>query len=307
MAFLREITTERTVPLEPEHSIGRAQTCSLHLESDYVSAQHALLRYDGEAWLLRDLASLNGTWLNDRRIPAGLEQRLGKGARIAFGSQGSAWELFEDSPPAVMVVPIDESDPPVLIEGDLLALPSAEDPKAMIYRGPGNSWMLEEGDALPLPLSNLRVFRCGGRAWRFSCPTSVRATTRADSVPNKVSLRNLTLEFSVSLDEEHVEIRARGDRCVFDLGERAHHYLLLTLARRRLADDRNAVPETAAGWVDLETLCRNSSVTRSQVNVEVFRIRQQFIDSGVVDGPNIVERRPGQLRIGNGRVTVSRR
>lgn len=306
MAFLLEITTARTVPLEPEHSVGRAPVCSLLLDSDYVSAQHALLRYDGEGWILRDLASMNGTWLNDHRIPAGLEQRLERGSRVAFGSQTSAWELVDDSPPAVMVVPLD-GDPPVLIEGDLLALPSAEDPRAMIYRGPGNSWLLEEGDALPVPMSNLRVFRCGGRAWRFSCPTSVRATTRAEATPIQVPLQNVTLEFVVSLDEEHVEVRACSDRHVFDLGERVHHYLLLTLARARLDDRRNGVPETSAGWVDLETLCQHSSVTRTQINVEVFRIRQQLIVSGILDASGIIERRPGQLRIGSGHVTVSRR
>ena len=249
---------------------------------------------------------MNGTWLNDRRIPAGLDQRLERGSRVAFGSLNSAWELIDDSPPAVMVVPLD-GDPPVLVDGDLLALPSADDPRAMIYRGPGNSWLLEEGDALPVPISNLRVFRCGGHAWRFSCPTSVRATTRSESTPIQVPLRNLTVEFRVSLDEEHVEVRARSDSHVFDMGERSHHYLLLTLARARLDDRRNGVPETSAGWVDLETICKNSSAPRTQVNVEVFRIRQQFIDSGILDASGIIERRPGQLRIGSGLVTVSRR
>jgi hypothetical protein len=304
MALLCEIATARTITLEPEHTVGRALTCSLRLEPVVVSAQHALIRHDGHGWVLRDLASLNGTWLDGRRIQAGQEQALRKGQRMAFGSQGAEWEVTDDSAPAVMVIPLDDGAP-IVIQGHLLALPSADDPRAMVYRGMGDSWMLEEGDAPAVTLANLRVFHCAGRAWRFSCPDNVRATTRTE-FRRDILLGDLTLEFIVSLDEEHVAVRGRyGDRVV-ELGERVYHYLLLTLARARLEDARNGVPEASCGWVDVEALCRNSTVTRGQINVDVFRVRQHFIENAVLDGVGVIERRPGQLRISTGHVTISR-
>lgn len=306
MATLREITTARTVPLEPEHTVGRALTSTLLLDDRYVSAQHALLRYDGEGWTLRDLASANGTWLDGRRLLPGHDQRLRAGSRIAFGSLAADWELTDDAPPAVMIVPLD-GGAPVVIEGDLLALPSPDEPSATIYRGLGGSWTLEEGEAPAVPLSHLRVFHAAGRAWRFSCPTTVRATTRGGAAPTEITLQSLTLEFEVSLDEEHVHLRARDRGCLLDFGERAYHYLLLTLSRARLADALAGAADRGCGWVDVGDLCRNSRVTPGQVSVEVFRIRQQFVAQGVVDASSIIERRPGQLRVGLAAATISRR
>ena len=45
----------------PRVTIGRAGRCEVHIEDPSVSARHAELRWDGSSWLLRDLASTNGT------------------------------------------------------------------------------------------------------------------------------------------------------------------------------------------------------------------------------------------------------
>lgn len=305
MAFLREIETGRMVPLEPEHIVGRALTCSLRIDHRYVSSQHAMIRHDGDDWVIRDLASRNGTWVDGEQIAPGQERGLRKGSRLAFGVPDAQWELADDALPGVMAVPLD-GGPPVIIEGSLSGLPSAEDPRATVYCDVAGSWMLEEGDAPAIPLTDLRVFHCAGRAWRFSCPSNVRATTRADASPKAMHVRELALEFHVSLDEEHVDLRVRcGDR-IFGLGERAHHYLLLTLARARMADAQAQTSESACGWLDVEALCRGSKGTRGQIAVDVFRTRKQLQDHGIVDAARIIERRPGQLRIGTANVTISR-
>lgn len=285
--------------------VGRAQACSLRLDHMYVSAQHAVIRHDGEGWTIRDLASRNGTWVDGDRIAQGKALHLRKGSRLAFGIADHEWELIDDSPPRVMVVPLD-GGPPLAFERDLIALPSAEDPRATIYRNAADSWMLEDGEALPIPLNNQCVFHCGGRTWRFSCPNPVHPTTQAQALSTESLLRDLAFDFKVSLDEEHVALRARDGNRVLDLGERTHHYLLVTLARARKADVEGGTLETAAGWVDTDTLCRGSSYTRGQISVDVFRIRKQLMDHAVIDGARIIERRPGQLRIGTANVTIDR-
>ena len=72
---LRSLFRRRTVclpdaagVLQAQLTIGRSSTCELVLADDTVSRRHAELRaYDG-CWLLRDLGSSNGTWINGRRV-----------------------------------------------------------------------------------------------------------------------------------------------------------------------------------------------------------------------------------------------
>jgi pSer/pThr/pTyr-binding forkhead associated (FHA) protein len=45
----------------PRVTLGRAGRSEVHIEDPSVSARHAELRWDGSQWLLRDLASTNGT------------------------------------------------------------------------------------------------------------------------------------------------------------------------------------------------------------------------------------------------------
>src|SRR3954447_5633005 len=48
--------------------IGRSSGCHLVLADDTVSRRHAELRIEDGRWMLRDLGSSNGTWVNGRRI-----------------------------------------------------------------------------------------------------------------------------------------------------------------------------------------------------------------------------------------------
>ncbi len=55
--------------LVDEVHIGRSEACELVLDDDYVSSMHAQLnhRSDG-SWVLKDLGSTNGTYVNSERI-----------------------------------------------------------------------------------------------------------------------------------------------------------------------------------------------------------------------------------------------
>jgi DNA-binding NtrC family response regulator len=58
---------ERFHELEAGGSLGRAADCALRLEGQSVSRQHARIEKDGPVWMIRDLGSKNGTFVNGRR------------------------------------------------------------------------------------------------------------------------------------------------------------------------------------------------------------------------------------------------
>ncbi|MGH2947340.1 MAG: FHA domain-containing protein [Solirubrobacteraceae bacterium] len=75
LARLRGRLGARTLGLPPAAElagarvlIGRSSACQLVLADDTVSRRHAELRLDDGRWLLRDLGSANGTYVNGRRV-----------------------------------------------------------------------------------------------------------------------------------------------------------------------------------------------------------------------------------------------
>ena len=50
------------------HQLGTHQDCDVALQDPTVSRRHLQLEFDGERIWLQDLGSLNGTWVDGRRI-----------------------------------------------------------------------------------------------------------------------------------------------------------------------------------------------------------------------------------------------
>jgi FHA domain/zinc-ribbon domain len=64
--------TGETFPLEAERTlIGRSPDCEIFLDDVTVSRKHAVLQRRDDAFLIEDLGSLNGTFVNRRRIESG--------------------------------------------------------------------------------------------------------------------------------------------------------------------------------------------------------------------------------------------
>jgi hypothetical protein len=86
--------------LEPDDGVlrfGRALDNDVVLEDSSVSRYHAQLRWDGRAWLVRDLGSTNGTLLNGRRVEQS-PAPLTSGARLKLGATELVYQ--EGTPPA---------------------------------------------------------------------------------------------------------------------------------------------------------------------------------------------------------------
>jgi len=68
---------------EPVASIGRLGSNDIRLEDPFVSRHHCVIRNDGDEYLIEDLNSANGTYLNGERVNTG---SLREGCLIAIGT-----------------------------------------------------------------------------------------------------------------------------------------------------------------------------------------------------------------------------
>jgi hypothetical protein len=108
------------------------------------------------------------------------------------------------------------------------------------------------------------------------------------------------LEFHVSCNEEHTTLRIAGlGAGALDLGERTHHYCLLTLARRRLEDVRRGLTADTQGWIETGALGKMLGIDPPHLNIQLHRARTQLASAlpAGLDMPAVVERRRGELRL----------
>ncbi|MBN9156662.1 MULTISPECIES: FHA domain-containing protein [unclassified Microbacterium] len=71
------------VPLGSEPmSIGRSSESGLVIRDDYTSSHHARLLLWGEQWMLQDLDSTNGTFLNGERVGAPVSVAVGAPIKV---------------------------------------------------------------------------------------------------------------------------------------------------------------------------------------------------------------------------------
>ncbi len=304
MGTLREMETGRECVLEPDHLVGRSARSGLFLDERRVSGQQASIRWTGNAWEIKDLGSRNGTFVNGERLQSGQEYRLSHGAIVSFGIPEKKWQLVDDAPPVVMIVPLD-GGAAVLCENGLIAVPSIDDPQVTVFRAGEGTWLLEN-DRGTTPVQNQQVVEVANRLWRFCAPEQVWKTSVSEPSPRDV--RFASLVFRVSRDEEDVRVQVSFGAETIDLPPRSYHYFLLTLARRRLQDAQQSLPEPECGWIDQEDLAHDQSMAGSKLHIDVFRIRRQFADIGMHDAAQIIERRPRgkQLRIGTARNSIVR-
>ena len=82
----------QSIPLSaPVVRLGRAPDCEIPLDDITVSRRHAEIRRDGSRYLVSDVGSLNGTYVNQQRIDDetalehGDELQVGKFRLVFFG------------------------------------------------------------------------------------------------------------------------------------------------------------------------------------------------------------------------------
>ncbi len=77
--------------------VGRTDRCSIRLEHDLASNEHAALVFDNGNWTLRDLGSSHGTFVNGEQVSV---SSIGAGDLLSFGEEGAEIQVLEVDPPS---------------------------------------------------------------------------------------------------------------------------------------------------------------------------------------------------------------
>lgn len=290
MATLRSAEHSFTPP--DRCLVGRSRRCDLVLTARDVSSEHAILEWSATHWQVRDLGSRNGTFVDDARVTPGARTPLVAGASLRFGA-GPAWLLVDADPPCALAVALADGARR-LADAGYLALPGPDDPALAVYQDADGRWLLDQDGAVR-PLDDREVVDAGG-LWRVHLPSAAAGTEEAGLVLTS----RLRLRFAVSRDEETVALLALAGERRIDLQVRAHHYPLLLLARRRLADRAAGLRPDDQGWLRMDDLLAMLRTKEDHLGVAIHRARAQLARAGVADAAALVERRPGarMLRIG---------
>ncbi|WP_116136275.1 FHA domain-containing protein [Trinickia diaoshuihuensis] len=134
----------------------------------------------------------------------------------------------------------------------------------------------------------------------LDAPDDGPAADTTAALPRPIAFESIAqrIEWHVSRDEEHVSARLYTRGAALDLGMRAHHYCLVTLARKRYAHALAGYDNASQGWIELELLAHMLGLDLSHVNVQIHRARMQLGAVLTPGSPELVERRRGGVRFG---------
>ena len=183
-------------------------------------------------------------------------------------------------------------------DGNLL--PCEDNPEIALFYVPSkDQWYKEflidtDGSAYPVANSDLLFF--ADQKWQLKLTPLTENTVLMAKA--KLSVEDIKYRFNLSLDEENTELTIVTNEAKLSLGNKAHHYLTLSLARHRDEDAKNGIDADNQGWRLPETLTKELGCDITLFNTHVCRAKQQFRDmlDGACDGDELIERKGKKIR-----------
>ncbi|MEM9492836.1 MAG: FHA domain-containing protein [Myxococcota bacterium] len=305
MGSIRHLASGKSFTLSSRYLVGRGPACDLRLDQRSVSGEHAVFQWIGSSWVVRDLDSRNGTYVNQQKMQTRKPAELWVGVKVAFGDRNDPYEFEDDAAPEASARTADGES--VTSEDGLLILPDPNHPELTIFTVGENAWLAEDMSGERWTVHDNASIESGGRTWQLSLPRILDATLPVAGDDNLHATLRVGLRFEVSPDEDTVELSLLQGKTATDLGVRAHNYMLLLLARRRLLDQRTGeLPTSEQGWVYVDHFLDDLKITENQLNTYIFRARRHFAQLGIADAPALFQRRPNtrQLRLGIDRLEI---
>ena len=295
MAFLRRKPSGPPLHLRSYQLVGRWDGSHIVLDRAGVSKQHASIHWVGGSWMLRDLGSRNGTLHNGALVEPTQPRELRVGDEIAFGERDEVWIVGDVDPPGLLLVPAPGSEEPTIhvsMTESFRALPSGDDPQVTIMRRGDGTWCAElaSGDVLDLLAGgNVPLL---DRRYEVALPDHAQETAEPDAPLVEHDEATVQYVLEVAADEETAAVTVSAAE--WDRPRRVKEcvplYLLAHLVRHR--------HESQDGWIDIEAACKALALTREQLGVHVFRVRESLKELGLLQVGSVIERKKGWIRTG---------
>src|SRR5690606_803736 len=165
------------------------------------------------------------------------------GAQLRFGSAEALWVLESDTPPDVVAIEV-EGERALEGEHGLIRW----DAQTLIFTDNGTDYWFESGGER-VAIADRQVIEVAGSRFRISIPPPSDQAGHTVTADGILLSRDVTLQFQVSPDEENVHVRVIAEGIRKELRARSFDYMLLALARARLADAASGtLPEDEQGW-----------------------------------------------------------
>ena len=296
MAEIQNLETGKTIFLHAQHTFGRYSNSTTVLESRDISRSHALIHWKSGHWYIQDY-SRNGTLLDGRRIHNQTVKISGKSV-VQFGNDKfSQWRFVNNEGPSSYLKSVEEENR-IIVMSQCTALPSEEEPEILFSKTESRKWKAESPTNTTF-LEHRKKFTFNGEEWVF-----VENEVYDETVDYGFIRDGAKFRFQLSLDEEEVQLKIIMNNMEMDLGIRAHHFLLLTLARERERHLLQGKSSADAGWITMEELAYLMSkelmanVDNYKLNLYIHRIRKQLVAVPPYGSlfTDIVQRRRNEIR-----------
>lgn len=283
--MLRHAKTGREAALRARTTFGRDAGNDVCLDEPGASGHHAVVQWLDHQWTVRDLASTNGTWVQEHRIAPGEDVPLALGVSVAFGDPRQRWWVMSADPPRVFAESLADGRRVDAIDG-VLGLPSNDEPTVMLFPG-ARGWVVEDTEGTH-PAHDRGIVVVDGTAWRIALPELLDDTAGMD--PDATAAR---VRISGTLHQPHIEVCAPTGWIA--LRPASCDRLLWFLTREREADDVRDGEDRGLTHIDL--VAEALGVDPRTIDVYVYRLRNRLGRRGIHD---LIERRcgVGQLRLG---------
>ncbi len=211
---------------------------------------------------------------------------LNLGALIRFGSSDASWEILSDAAPEVVAVEVEGNE---VLEGEHGLISWTSDQLLLTENG-SEYWL--EVNRERTPVIDRQIVEVSGRRFRISIPSPEGPTGPTITAEGFLFPHEVTLRFVVSRDEENVAVFIVANGVHKALRSRSFDFMLLSLARARIADARSkSMPANEQGWVYSDRLAAQLEMDVSHVNVDVYRARKRFAEAGIQDADEMLQRR----------------
>lgn len=243
-----------------------------------MSGLHALVRWAGGRWELRDLGSRNGTYVDGEAVDQAV---LRAGAVLGFGSVEDPWDVVSVTAPGP--VAIDEAGELIAADGGFLIVECAD--QAAAIWSEGGRWILEDhlGERHDAPDEVL----VGGHRFELDLPQVQLGTVEAEPL----RCASVAFHFLVPANQEGIQLEILQRRRVLVSSTVAAVELLYRLAALR--DEQRALAPQERGWIltdDLVALLGYRN--RKHLAVAIHRARRVAGQAGLTDASDIVQRDP---------------